>query len=222
MASSQPQFSSQESAGGRSTGSNRGIPEAKVTGSKVEASSNDWLESIRENLLLVDKSYILPEVVDNKGPILLTRPRRFGKTMCVSMFEDFFGIPRGETLEDKRARYRKLEIGADPEFIKEHCGRYPDVLSPDVEGFHEDLSDVLKRLLRRFPEINEDVRKKVEKEEADKKAKKVVEKVVGKKDDEEVDEKTKKEADKKAKKEANKKAKAAERIRLLSDLKREL
>ncbi|KAJ1676077.1 hypothetical protein EV182_008933, partial [Spiromyces aspiralis] len=83
-----------------------------------------------------------------------------------------------------------------------------DVRSPDVEGFHEKLIDVLMDLLRRFPEIDGDVRKKVKKEEADKKAKKEeadkkAKKEVGKKDDEEVDEKT--EVD--------------NRIRLLSDLK---
>ncbi|KAJ1677679.1 hypothetical protein EV182_005659, partial [Spiromyces aspiralis] len=99
--------------------------EARVTGSKVEVSSNDWSESIRENLLLVDKSFILPQIVGSFDPILLTRPRRFGKTMCVSMAEDFFGVPRGETLEENKARYMKLEIGADPEFIKKHCGQYP-------------------------------------------------------------------------------------------------
>ncbi|KAJ1678597.1 hypothetical protein EV182_003728, partial [Spiromyces aspiralis] len=147
MASSEPQPSSQESAGGRSTGSNRGTLEARVTGSKVEVSSNDWSESIRENLLLVDKSFILPEVVDNKGPILLTRPRRFGKTMCLSMFEDFFGIPRGETLEEKKARYMKLEIGTDPEFIDAKCGRYP-VIRLDLKA---------KNLLWSFPEIRGEV-----------------------------------------------------------------
>ncbi|KAJ1672911.1 hypothetical protein EV182_006246, partial [Spiromyces aspiralis] len=75
---------------------------------------------------------------------------------------------------------------------------HQDVRSPDVEGFHEYLSDVLDDLLWRFPEIDEDIRKKVEKEEAKKE--------VGKKADEEVDKKTK----------------TANRIRLLSDLKAEL
>ncbi|KAJ1674100.1 hypothetical protein EV182_003967, partial [Spiromyces aspiralis] len=81
-----------------------------------------------------------------------------------------------------------------------------DVQSPDEAGFHKRLFDVLKRLLRCFPEIDEDVSKKVEKEEADKKAKKEAKKEVGKKDDEEVDEKTE----------------AANRILLLSDLKESL
>ncbi|KAJ1674818.1 hypothetical protein EV182_002500, partial [Spiromyces aspiralis] len=180
--------------------------EARVTGSKIRIGSSSWPESIKENYLLVDKSFILPRVIEDNDPILMTRPRRFGKTMCLSMSEDFFGVPRGETLEKKKARYRDMMVGADPEFIKKHCGRYPDVWSPDVEGFHKKLIDVLMDLLECFPEIDEDVHKKVKKEEADKKAKKEVEKEVGKKDDEEVDEKTE----------------AANRIRLLTKRKERL
>ncbi|KAJ1676541.1 hypothetical protein EV182_007995, partial [Spiromyces aspiralis] len=180
MALSRPLSSLQESAGRRSTDSTRSILEGRVTGSKVRVGSSSWPKSIKENLLLVDKSFILPQIVDNDDPILLTRPRRFGKTMCLTMFEDFFGIPRDETLEEKKARYKDMKIGADPEFIDAHCGRYPiirldlkatilivfpffnhqDVRSPDVEDFHEKLFDVLKDLLERFPEINDDVRKK--------------------------------------------------------------
>ncbi|KAJ1669282.1 hypothetical protein EV182_008831, partial [Spiromyces aspiralis] len=146
------------------------------------------------------------------------------------MSNDFFEVPRGETLEDKRARYRDMIVGDIPGFIDEHCGRYPviwfdlkathrvpfcckelsytdspfplfnhqDIRARDEARFHRDLSDVLHSLLRRFPEIDEDVRKKVEKEEAKKE--------VGKKADEEVDKKTE----------------AANRIRLLSGLKAEL
>ncbi|KAJ1674385.1 hypothetical protein EV182_003382, partial [Spiromyces aspiralis] len=178
------------------------VPEAKVTGSKVRVGSSSWPKSIKENLLLVDKSYILPQIVDNDDPILLTRPRRFGKTMCLTMFEDFFGVPRGETLEEKKARYKDMKIGADPEFIKKRCGQYP-VIRLDLKA---NLFDVLDDLLERFPEIDEDVRKKVEKEEADKKAKKEAEKEVGKKDGEEIDEKTE----------------AANRIRLLTKRKERL
>ncbi|KAJ1680076.1 hypothetical protein EV182_000735 [Spiromyces aspiralis] len=68
--------------------------------------------------------------------------------MFLTMSEDFFGVPRGETLEDKQARYRKMEIGADPKFIKKHCGRYP-VIKLDLKA-----SD---KLLRRFPEIQAEI-----------------------------------------------------------------
>ncbi|KAJ1675253.1 hypothetical protein EV182_001630, partial [Spiromyces aspiralis] len=110
---------------GETSDSAVGILEARVTGSEVEVASNDWVKGIKENYLLVDKSFILPQIVDNGGPILLTRPCRSGKTMFLSMSEDFFEVPRGETLEDKQARYRDMMVGADPGFIDEHCGRYP-------------------------------------------------------------------------------------------------
>ncbi|KAJ1675906.1 hypothetical protein EV182_000352, partial [Spiromyces aspiralis] len=179
--------------------------EARVTGSEVETGFSSWPESIKENLLLVDKSFILRRIILDKSPILLTRPRRFGKTMCLTMSEDFFGVPRGETLKKKQARYRKMDIGADPKFIKKHCGQYP-VIKLDLKASDALPPWHIADLLRRFPEIDEDVGKKVEKDEADKKAKKKAKNEVGKKDDEEVDEKTE----------------AANRIRLLSDLKESL
>ncbi|KAJ1673353.1 hypothetical protein EV182_005404, partial [Spiromyces aspiralis] len=164
MASTQSQSSSQGSTRGRSADSNRGTLEARVTGSKIETGLSSWPECIKENYLLVDKSFILPEVVDNKGPILLTRPCRSGKTMFLSMAEDFFEVPRGETLEDKQARYRDMMVSAIPGFIDEHCGRYPGVWFPDEAGFHDKLSDILDNLLRHFPEIQAEIGKEVDEE----------------------------------------------------------
>ncbi|KAJ1679909.1 hypothetical protein EV182_001073, partial [Spiromyces aspiralis] len=99
--------------------------EARVTGSDVEVAFNDWPKNIRENLLPVDKSFILPQVIEDKSPILLTRPCCSGKTMFLSMSNDFFEVPRGETLEDKQVRYRDTMVGAIPGFIDKYCGRYP-------------------------------------------------------------------------------------------------
>ncbi|KAJ1677780.1 hypothetical protein EV182_005451, partial [Spiromyces aspiralis] len=133
------------------------VPEAKVTGSKVRVGSSSWPKSIKENLLLVDKSFILPQIVDNDDPILLTRPRRFGKTMCLTMFEDFFGVPRGETLEEKKARYKDMKIGADPEFIKKHCGQHPVIRLDLKASFHIKLFKRLDMLLWSFPEVQEEI-----------------------------------------------------------------
>ncbi|KAJ1675676.1 hypothetical protein EV182_000802 [Spiromyces aspiralis] len=138
---------SQGPAGGRRADSNRGALKARVIGSKIEVSSNDWARSIKENYLLVDKSFILPRVIEDKSPILLTRPCSFGKTMFLSMSEDFFEVPRGETLEEKKARYRDMMVGADSEFIKKHCGQYL-VIRLDLKA---------NNLLRHFPEVHKKI-----------------------------------------------------------------
>ncbi|KAJ1673137.1 hypothetical protein EV182_005813, partial [Spiromyces aspiralis] len=140
------------------------IVEARVTGSEISIGSSSWPKRIKENRLLVDKSFILPRVIENDDPITVTRPRRSGKSMFLSMSEDFFEVPRGETRKKKQARYRDMMVGAIPGFIDEHCGRYPDVRARDVEGFHVYLSDVLKELLRSFPEIDVDFSKKYKSE----------------------------------------------------------
>ncbi|KAJ1678587.1 hypothetical protein EV182_003750, partial [Spiromyces aspiralis] len=119
--------------------------EARVTGSKIIIGLSSWPESIKDKWLLVDKSFILPRVIEDDDPILVARPCSFGKTMFLSMAEDFFGVPRNETLEDKQARYRDMMVGAIPGFIDEHCGRYP-VIRLDLKA---------NRLLWRFPETQE-------------------------------------------------------------------
>ncbi|KAJ1672977.1 hypothetical protein EV182_006123, partial [Spiromyces aspiralis] len=66
------------------------VLEARVTGSKVSIGSSSWPKRIKENRLLVDKSFILPQVIENGDPIIVTRPRRSGKSMFLSMSNDFF------------------------------------------------------------------------------------------------------------------------------------
>ena len=54
---------------------------------------SDFKEVIKEELYFVDKSFFIKEVIDNNDKILLiTRPRRFGKTLNMSMLFYFFDI----------------------------------------------------------------------------------------------------------------------------------
>lgn len=38
----------------------------------------------------VDKTLLIPEIINGAGVILITRPRRFGKTLNMSMLRHFF------------------------------------------------------------------------------------------------------------------------------------
>ncbi|KAJ1677739.1 hypothetical protein EV182_005536, partial [Spiromyces aspiralis] len=133
---------------GRTFDSAAGILEARVTGSKIETGLSSWPESIKENWLLVDKSFVLPRVIENGNPIIVTRPRRSGKTMFLSMSEDFFEVPRGETLDEKKARYRDMKIGDIPGFIDEHCGRR----LPEIDKKVKESNKVLSALKAEFDE----------------------------------------------------------------------
>lgn len=76
----------------------------------------------KENAYYVDKTEIIYELVhDTRNKVtLFTRPRRFGKTLMMSMMENFFNI-RKESGEI----FRKLAISEHEDFCKEWMNQYP-------------------------------------------------------------------------------------------------
>lgn len=62
---------------------------------------DDFKEIIEKGYYYVDKTWFIKELLDKKGKVnLFTRPRRFGKTLNLSMLKYFFEIP----LNDKSNR----------------------------------------------------------------------------------------------------------------------
>ena len=71
-----------------------------------------------ENYLYCDKTLMCKEFIeDGTQTMLFTRPRRFGKTLNMSMLEHFFGSP-------KRALFDGLNIAEDQAFMDKHQGQY--------------------------------------------------------------------------------------------------
>ena len=79
-------------------------------------------KDLRDNkAYFVDKSFFIKEVIDeNFQTILLPRPRRFGKTLNLSMLKYFFEKEK----QNKSYLFDNLTIAKEPEF-KEHFNRYP-------------------------------------------------------------------------------------------------
>ena len=97
----------------------------------------DNFEKIRRNhSYYVDKSELIYELVDgtDNEVTLFTRPRRFGKTLMMSMLENFFSIQKGDT----RELFAGLNIMEHEEFCTEWMNQYP-VLFLTFKGV-EDLS----------------------------------------------------------------------------------
>ncbi|HFC46729.1 MAG TPA: AAA family ATPase [Dissulfuribacter thermophilus] len=87
---------------------------------------SDFKKLVEGGYYLVDKSPFISEVIESSGEIiLLPRPRRFGKTLNLSMLRYFF-----EKVEDKaeakrrRALFEGLKVLEDSESL-EHLGKYP-------------------------------------------------------------------------------------------------
>ena len=112
--------------------------------------TGDTFAEIREkNRYYVDKTPYLKtvfsedEAVDDKSLIngttvlLLTRPRRFGKTLLMNMFESFLKISANEPGNiTKHLNYFKgTKILEDKEFCKKYMGQFP-VISISLKGVH--------------------------------------------------------------------------------------
>jgi len=60
---------------------------------QILTGAESFEEIIEGNYFYVDKTLFIKELLENRGKVtLITRPRRFGKTMNMSMLEKFFGM----------------------------------------------------------------------------------------------------------------------------------
>ncbi len=117
------------------------------------------------NGYLVDKTLLIREVLDGSHALLLPRPRRFGKTMNLSMLRYFFdqdGADTGYLFED-------LAIANDSDAMS-HRAAYPVVYLTlkDVSGgswseAREKLCETISREYVRHGEVEQSLRTKMEK-----------------------------------------------------------
>ena len=83
---------------------------------------SDFKEFYRKDYYYVDKTLIIKDILDRKPYVnLFTRPRRFGKTLNLSMLKYFFE----KTEEDHSYLFENLDIWKAGERYKEHQGKYP-------------------------------------------------------------------------------------------------
>ena len=78
-------------------------------------------EEIRRNqYYYIDKTKLIEQLFDSLGKVsLFTRPRRFGKTLNMSMLKSFFEIGTDPSLFDG------LYISKNQDLCKQHLGQYP-------------------------------------------------------------------------------------------------
>ena len=74
----------------------------------------------KQGFYYIDKTKLIEQVLLNWGKVnLFTRPRRFGKTLNMSMLKSFFEIGTDASLFDG------LYISQNKELCEEHMGKYP-------------------------------------------------------------------------------------------------
>jgi len=84
----------------------------------------DSFEKIIEgNYFYIDKTLFIKELLENRGAVtLLTRPRRFGKTMNMSMLRHFFDLNM-----DSKALFDGLKIMEHKDIVERYLNQYPVV-----------------------------------------------------------------------------------------------
>ena len=76
---------------------------------------------INEDYYYVDKTLLIEELLINRAPVtLFTRPRRFGKTLNMSMLKYFFDV---KDKEENKKLFENLKV-SDSEYMSEQ-GKYP-------------------------------------------------------------------------------------------------
>ena len=126
---------------------------------RIAVGDESFDEIRKAGLYYVDKTELLYDLVgrtDNKVT-LFTRPRRFGKTLNMSMMESFFDINR-----DSKAVFEGLDITKHEEFCSTWMNQYPvlfisfkDVDGLDFERAYDKLKFVLADCCKKMTMLGE-------------------------------------------------------------------
>lgn len=111
-------------------------------------------EEIRKNgYYYIDKSGLIKELLDSTGTEVtwITRPRRFGKTLGMSMLENFFDIRK-----DSRQLFEGLEVTNHQTLCDEWMNQYPTIFVSfrqvdglDFTGAYDMLTWVISELYKK-------------------------------------------------------------------------
>ena len=116
--------------------------------------TSDFKKLIEKNDIFIDKTLLIKEFIENKSEvILLPRPRRFGKTLNMSMLSYFFDIN-----ENSKDLFSKFNISKENESLK-HMNQYP-VISLSFKGSSTEDWEVTQREIETI--ISEEYKKHAE------------------------------------------------------------
>ena len=106
------------------------------------------IENFREmrtgEFYYIDKTGLIKTLLENPGKVnLFTRPRRFGKTLNMSMLKYFFEIGNDSTIFDG------LEIAGEKELCEKYMGKFP-VISITLKGATGQNFEEARVMLRRI------------------------------------------------------------------------
>ena len=119
---------------------------------------DNFREMIAREYYFVDKTKFIKELLDSNAMVtLITRPRRFGKTLAMRMLQEFFDINAAG-----RDTFKGLNISRAGEKYMQHRGKYPviflqlkNVAAGDFEKSFAFLKAIIARLYREYAFLEE-------------------------------------------------------------------
>jgi len=129
---------------------------------RIPIGLSDFKELIEENYYYFDKTKFIDEIIQDGAKVkLFTRPRRFGKTLNMSMLKYFFDI---ENREENRKLFKNLYIEKTEAFKEQ--GQYPvvflslkDLKASTWEEMQKDIKLTVARLFSEYKYLLKDLDK---------------------------------------------------------------
>ena len=135
---------------------------------KLPIGIENFEDMINENYYYVDKTGLIKQLLNEHGLVnLFTRPRRFGKSLNMSMLKYFFEIGNDQAI------FEGLEISKDKELCDQYQGKFP-VISVSLKGAkagnYEDAKAMMKYIMaaesrRLYDRMSEDKLSEKQKEQ---------------------------------------------------------
>ena len=111
---------------------------------KLPIGIENFEEFRTEGFYYIDKTNLIKDLLENWGKVnLFTRPRRFGKSLNMSMLKYFFEIGCNKALFDG------LAISEEKELCEKYMGQFP-VISVSLKGIDGTDFEAAKAMLRRL------------------------------------------------------------------------
>lgn len=107
---------------------------------KIPVGIENFPEMRRQDFYYIDKTEMIRDLLYSWGQVnLFTRPRRFGKSLNMSMLKAFFEIDTDESL------FEGLKIAEETELCEKYMGQFPviSVSLKDVEGADYETASIL-------------------------------------------------------------------------------
>ena len=112
-------------------------------GKKLPIGVENFEKLIQEDFYYVDKTELITDLLKNWGEVnLFTRPRRFGKSLNMSMLKTFFEIGCDKKL------FQGLKISEEKELCEKYMGQFP-VISVSLKGGEGRSFEIAKEALKR-------------------------------------------------------------------------